>query len=494
MQLRRGILLNTPHLATASGELATFRTDMGAKLKKLTVGIETAQSGTGNPSPSNVRPITAMAGATVTRAGKNLLEISARYDTKTRNAPTRTYDNGILGISGTVSTKNVNFYRQGITGLVKRAETCVVSTHIISGTTANLIFRINEYDENGTVVARKNLPTSLSYTSGHTYEFMGFVPTEAVVGGSISFSGSFQLELGSFASTYEPYRGVTIPVAFGKNLFDQANATIYTRWVNNSDKWANSSESRSYAIPAMPGVQVTVSANNENITIFRVGYIKSAIPTSTGTQPQLYDVTRLTAPGSVTLTPSSDATYIIVQVNASFIAESKIQVEYGATATEYSPCNTIYGGTLDVLTGVLTALAEKAQLLSSWTWYRTLINGEYFFNTSNLKTALTTYKNLSACDTFKLVGNPSTMPNPAPADMTIINAYSRYSPLNIRYDAITSVEDFKTFLANNEVNVVLQRSTPQIIQLSPTEVRTLVGANNIWADTGAVETEYWTHI
>lgn len=284
--------------------------------------------------------------------------------------------------------------------------------------------------------------------------------------------------------TQDAQDGTTYTVSFGNNLFDQANATVYTRYFNSSDKWANSSESRSYAIPAMPGVQFTVSANNENITIFRVGYIKDQIPTSTSTSPQLYDVTRLTESGSVTITPSSDATYIIVQVNATFIAESKIQVEYGSTATEYRPYSTIYVGTLNVLTGTLTILGEKTRLLSSWTWYRDQVNSQYFFNTTSLKTSLTTYKNLSACDTFKVVGNMSAIPNPAPADATIINAYSRYYPLNIRCDAITSVEDFKTFLANNEVYVVLQRNAPTTVQLTPTEVQLFLGENNIWADTG----------
>lgn len=480
MQLRRGVLLNTPHLATASGELATFQTDMAAKLKKLFTSFEPVQSFNGFDKP--------------------------------------------------------------------------------------------------------------------------WPP-----GGSI-------------------------------NLIDQANAPVYTRWFNNSDKWANSADSRSFAFPCQPSTTYTISTSNSSVGIFRVGYITVALPTSTSVSPQLYDITRMTQAGAVTLTTSSDATYIIVQISASLIRTADLMIEVGSTASTYVPyanicpisghtginftraganlanriytsaniynagnlipvktgekiyvyaeytytsspsmwaavyasrtatgknnylvqyssftsgqvksytitrdgyfgvaynagvatytvskmmisktpitsaadyvpydptvipvswqseAGTVYGGTLDAATGALTVLAEKAQLLSSWTWYRTQINGEYFFNTANLKTPLTTYKNLSACDTFKLVGNPSTMPNPAPADMTIINAYSRYYPLNIRYDAITSVEDFKTFLANNEVNVVLQRSAPQIIQLSPAEVRALVGANNIWSETGEVETEYWTHI
>ena len=56
MRLRRGILLNTPHIETASGAVASFKTDI-RKLKGLSVSIEPVQSGSGNPSPTNIRPI-----------------------------------------------------------------------------------------------------------------------------------------------------------------------------------------------------------------------------------------------------------------------------------------------------------------------------------------------------------------------------------------------------------------------------------------------------
>lgn len=58
MHLRRGILLNTPHIETASGNIATFETDMVAPLKECVINIEPVQSGSGDPSPDNVRPIT----------------------------------------------------------------------------------------------------------------------------------------------------------------------------------------------------------------------------------------------------------------------------------------------------------------------------------------------------------------------------------------------------------------------------------------------------
>ena len=57
---------------TASGDIASFPDGAdGLPVKDLTVGIEPVQSGTGDPSPTNVRPISGWTGCNVTRTGVN---------------------------------------------------------------------------------------------------------------------------------------------------------------------------------------------------------------------------------------------------------------------------------------------------------------------------------------------------------------------------------------------------------------------------------------
>lgn len=73
MEARRRILLNTPHIKTASGGVANFKTDMIAPLKGCKINFLPKQSGSGDPSPTNVRPISGWDGVNVTRCGKNLL-------------------------------------------------------------------------------------------------------------------------------------------------------------------------------------------------------------------------------------------------------------------------------------------------------------------------------------------------------------------------------------------------------------------------------------
>lgn len=53
--------------------VASFDDGTDAPVVELVVGIEPVQSGSGDPSPDNVRPITGWTGANVIRAGKNLI-------------------------------------------------------------------------------------------------------------------------------------------------------------------------------------------------------------------------------------------------------------------------------------------------------------------------------------------------------------------------------------------------------------------------------------
>ena len=61
-------------IETASGSVASFPDGAdGLPVKKLTVNIEAVQEGSGDPSPTNVRPISGWTGANITRTGKNVI-------------------------------------------------------------------------------------------------------------------------------------------------------------------------------------------------------------------------------------------------------------------------------------------------------------------------------------------------------------------------------------------------------------------------------------
>ena len=94
---RRQILLNTPHIETTSGAMASFNTDISANLKECKVYFSPVQEGTGDPSPDNVRPITGWDGVTVSHSISddiyvyNVTSVGNTYLTKINNNSFRLY-------------------------------------------------------------------------------------------------------------------------------------------------------------------------------------------------------------------------------------------------------------------------------------------------------------------------------------------------------------------------------------------------------------------
>lgn len=80
MGARRRILNNSPHIESASGNMASFKTDIVSALKECKVHFNAIQEGSGDPSPTNVRPISGRTGLTLTRAGINLLQCDTFAD------------------------------------------------------------------------------------------------------------------------------------------------------------------------------------------------------------------------------------------------------------------------------------------------------------------------------------------------------------------------------------------------------------------------------
>jgi hypothetical protein len=54
----------------------------------------------------------------------------------------------------------------------------------------------------------------------------------------------------------------------------------------------------------------------------------------------------------------------------------------------------------------------------------------------------------------------------------------------------TSLENWNAYTQSNDVQFVYELATPTEIQLTPTEVKTLLGLNNVWCDTGDTSVEY----
>lgn len=204
---------------------------------------------------------------------------------------------------------------------------------------------------------------------------------------------------------------------------------------------------------------------------------------------------------------------IVTGATFSDIESMQNMVELGSTASNFEPyqgetyditfpseAGTVYGGTLDVTTGVLTVLGVKDTLtvvdgkLQSQFFYESTgkavavlgdnvrIAMNRISQTNNMNTLSSSYSTIMAnlCPHY-FAYNSDT------AHWYVNNQLYLYLP---KIDVGDTLESYKTFLQDNPFEVYIPFATPQTYQLTPQEVHTLLGQNNIWADTGDVSLLY----
>ena len=150
--------------------------------------------------------------------------------------------------------------------------------------------------------------------------------------------------------------------------------------------------------------------------------------------------------------------------------------------------STVYGGTLNVTTGVLTV---THQLLNTQTAGATAetINGLSCVSISYAAIKNSDLKTDIYCSHLRFAGNAAS--NVAVG--TLVNRTASYYNLAFCLPSeFTTVASFRSWASTNNVQVKLPLLNQQTIQLTPTEVKTLLGQNNVWADTGEVEVTYYT--
>lgn len=183
---------------------------------------------------------------------------------------------------------------------------------------------------------------------------------------------------------------------------------------------------------------------------------------------------------------------------STYFADYDIQLELGSSATDFEPYlgttyttnlgRTVYGGTLDVVSGVLTVDRAMVTLdgSSDEAWSRWATGSASAFAMQipqiNLKES-TSYVSTVMSNYLEALGASATWGNYDGFVTTTANATER---IIAGIKTITEIADWRAYLASNPLQVVYELATPQTIQLTPTEVRTLLGTNNVWSDGDVV--------
>ena len=171
-------------------------------------------------------------------------------------------------------------------------------------------------------------------------------------------------------------------------------------------------------------------------------------------------------------------------------------IELGSTATDYAPYNgttysidwtdeagTVYGGSLDVTSGVLT-VTDQILDMASVIWVRdTNRPGVFYCSISSKESGSSP---ILACSCYKL--NNVHVTTDEDLYISGANSYGKGAFVRDTSKSAMTGTEFKNSLSGQ--TLVYKLATPLVIQLTPTEVQMLLGDNVIWNDVGDMTLEY----
>ena len=194
---------------TVTGTLIHITDALASPMQKCEVTLEPIQSGSGDPSPTNVRPITGWTGCNATRTGKNLqsgleigtyrqsLPVGTLYPDMKNTSNNRLRSINLIPIFGQAATISCDYsnYKLWYTFFGKDGKYLGINTGWKESN--NTVSNSNYYYMAIAVAALDNhVMTSSDIENCH-----------------------LQVELGSTATSYEPYSGTTLSVTFPDTVY-----------------------------------------------------------------------------------------------------------------------------------------------------------------------------------------------------------------------------------------------------------------------------------
>ena len=451
--------------------------------------------------------------------------------------------NGIAGIVKTSTTDLVDTYTITYTNGQTTTFNVTNGAKGDTGATGNGIATIAKTSTSGlvdtyTITFTDGTSTTFEVTNGQdgevTYdELSELLPTETASGDVASFNdGQAVIPAVSVVATITPIQsgsgtpspsnvrpisghdevGVSV---VGKNLIDSSNAIsglcAYRAGDTIDTVYASTRYSHSAPIPAEQGLAVSCRTNNFNtfnqvliecfdssgkwVRELSISSFEDTTTTKTRTVPSnTYKWVRL---AYCSLSGYQVGTDIDGDVMCALGETVMPYTNYNGQSYNTPLGQTVYGGTLDLVSGVLTVtrVSENLDGMQAWSNFAEGTNtARIYFSSPNLSSVM--------------------MPN-ATNTINITTSIGAYAPDYIYSNDVEGISENKNavanglwvrvdktklsevsangvlaYLAQNPIQVVYELATPLTYQLTPQQIDTLLGVNNITATSGQVSVTY----
>ena len=500
INIRRRDLLETPH--TQSEADGVFTTDMVAPLESLEVTLEPTQGGSGTPAPDNVRPIIGKTQVAVTQRGKNLFD-------KTSVTPSSMT---CYTSSGDPVTRSGIEYHLPAGTYTLRCNSETVYTYVYT----------NVLDADGTFVSFASLSmgaaagwrtVTVTLTEGqYLLIFKGATTT-------LDLSMDLQIELGTEATTYEPYAGrgyiVEFP-ALGKNLYDCAEFSSYKQADGTYRlTGADATGIKVYFPQELVGKELVLSVYLDLTKETGPTYIRLRAVINGENKNGATVNNNAAGYSTVTATPTSTSDYFYMTYGSNgnnyyTFSQFQVEIKTGSSRTSYEPyTNTVYKGTVDIASGTLT-VNRKIKVINA---IDTVLGSPKYIKSD----AIDGYINVSEIYPSKgptgygageLMADRLNFQNKGIwATVGFPNCWTVNGiqiHINVANDLLgvtdytqettaTAKGKLNTWLASNPVTVTIPIQ-PKVYQLSPTQVMSLPKDNVFLSEDGDITyTTHWRH-
>ena len=465
-------LKDIPNTPTA---IATFSDGANLPMPKLEVGIEPVQDLHGYDAPW------------VGGAGKNKLNLDFTNDTDSFSGLTFSHTDSTFKLKGTVSEPSYRIFNLTLPPNIDLNTDYTLSA-IVTGTVASCLVSVYFYRDN---TETDFIRTDISNTTPKTtkqfsvaYNNATFVLEGLQSGDYFDCEVKLQLEKGDSATQFEPYSNICPIIGWdevnvvrtGKNLIDVSK--LAQQVVTSQGD-------------LRPGVPVKLQAGT-----YTISAQSGSLPFYITRPANNYSYISINAlPFTFSLDNEEEVIARIAQSDISSWGYVNLQLEEGTTATTYEPYNgttytidldgTRYGGKVDLVSGVMTVdrvgvtVDENSNVISGSGGLPFRIDLLTGAKASSSASALTGVK----CNFLKEVTQSSSWGVDGTFSRVTTDTKIVYFKVN---SEITTTQQLKTFLQNNNLQFVYELATPLTIQLPTTVVKSLEGVNNVWADSGDV--------
>lgn len=324
----------------------------------------------------------------------------------------------------------------------------------------------------------------------------------------------FQAESGATATTEVPFenlcpitgfsqavvtrtgKNLCVPLEIGTFAENKAAGTDYSTM-----KSTNAARMRTESLIYINGQQIAVSFDTSTYQICGTLFDANGL--------YLGQASGFVSWKSAVFTPTYNASYIALAVkrnNGANMTDAdktavKLQVEFGSSATDYeSPSiqtltidldGTRYGGTLDVLTGVLTVTHALIE-------YDGSADEQWAKHTSGSASAYA--MDMNQIDAYGYTGEITIKANYLESILGTATwgnydgfiSQTGLGSFTTGIKSITTVADWKTYLSSHPLQVLykLKDSYVFTVQLTANQLTTLYGQNNVWCNTGDTALTY----